>query len=236
MGVDTVRQEQSIPRAEYSAMRMNRKKLTPGCMRAGRLVSPRQPVEQKGLYWGYSVRFCASLAQVLTECPWSRTSRTGGAAESSDGNMGYDLVIGTSERGTSLTDILNATNAQQTVGSASPLPAFDHVLVMFGGLSGLEVAVERDRGIQLGAEDAHDLCDAWVNVVEGQGSRTVRTEVSVFRPSDLYAQATRQCMRNHSIAHLHDHIEPAGGAHDHTIAAKSYSGDTWAAIAKSIAM
>lgn len=58
-----------------------------------------------------------------------------------------------------------------------PLSPFNHALVVFGGLSGLEVAVEKDAKIDLTADDASELFDAWINVVEGQGSRTIRTEV-----------------------------------------------------------
>ena len=51
---------------------------------------------------------------------------------------------------------------------------------MLGGLSGLEVAVERDPQLTQGADDAHLLFDYWVNVVEHQGSRTVRTEEALM--------------------------------------------------------
>lgn len=52
-----------------------------------------------------------------------------------------------------------------------------HLLLTLGPLSGLELTIAADPLIPLGAEDAADLFDHWVNVVEGQGSRTVRTEV-----------------------------------------------------------
>lgn len=61
-----------------------------------------------------------------------------------------------------------------------PLPSFKHALIVFGGLSGLEIAIERDEGIQLSADDAHELFDSWINVVEGQGSRTIRTEEALM--------------------------------------------------------
>lgn len=140
---------------------------------SGSIVSPREPVERLGWYWGYSVRLASSLSSVLTSCPFSPSS-------------GYDLVIGTSERGVSLTDLSIATSAQTPVALPSgetiqPLPSsFNHALVVFGGLSGLEVAVEQDEGIKLDRHTAKDLFDAWVNVVENQGSRTVRTEEAIM--------------------------------------------------------
>ncbi|GAC98463.1 ER to Golgi transport-related protein [Pseudozyma hubeiensis SY62] len=140
---------------------------------AGEIVSPREPVEQLGWYWGYTVRLAGSLSSVLTGCPFG-------------GEGGYDLVIGTSERGVSLTDLTLAT----TNGTPVALPSgetvqplseeFNHALLVFGGLSGLEVAVEQDTGIKLDRHTARDLFDAWINVVENQGSRTVRTEEAIM--------------------------------------------------------
>lgn len=139
---------------------------------AGEIVSPREPVEQLGWYWGYSVRLANSLSAVLTGCPFA-----GG---------GYDLVIGTSERGVSLTDLTLATSNNTPVALASgetvqPMSEqFNHALLVFGGLSGLEVAVEQDAAIKLDRHTAKDLFDAWINVVENQGSRTVRTEEAIM--------------------------------------------------------
>lgn len=92
----------------------------------------------------------------------------------------YDLVIGTSERGQSLTDVIeHARSDGRDSDAEGGLPStFKHALIVFGGLSGLEVAVERDAGINATADEANQLFDTWINVVEGQGSRTIRTEVS----------------------------------------------------------
>ncbi|TKY90315.1 hypothetical protein EX895_000313 [Sporisorium graminicola] len=139
----------------------------------GQVVSPREPVERLGWYWGYSVRLASSLSSVLTSCPFSTEAA-------------YDLVIGTSERGVSLTDLALATANSTPVALASgetvePLPqTFEHALVVFGGLSGLELAVEQDAGIQLDRHSASQLFDAWINVAENQGSRTVRTEEAIM--------------------------------------------------------
>lgn len=55
-----------------------------------------------------------------------------------------------------------------------------HLLLVLGPLAGLEITIAADPLIPLEAEEASDLFDHWINVVEGQGSRTVRTEVSPF--------------------------------------------------------
>ncbi|CAG2170605.1 unnamed protein product, partial [Oppiella nova] len=85
----------------------------------GVAVSPSEPREVSGLYWGYTIRAAKSLSAVFTESPFPG---------------GYDLTIGTSDRG-------------QCVDSAlRQLPKrFDHLLVVFGGLKGLEAAHDSDE-------------------------------------------------------------------------------------------
>lgn len=120
-------------------------------------VSPSTPREAAGYYWGYSVRRCSSLSNVFTESPF-------------DG--GYDLSFGTSERGTALSSIL----PQGT-------PSFKHMLIVFGGVSGLELAARNDPELQrmdIGGSNVSELFDHWVNVLPGQGSRTIRTEEAVW--------------------------------------------------------
>lgn len=53
----------------------------------GVVVPPSAPRRDLGLYWGYTVRLASSLSTVFTQGPH---------------NGGYDLTIGTSERGTSV--------------------------------------------------------------------------------------------------------------------------------------
>ncbi|EGG12763.1 uncharacterized protein MELLADRAFT_32413, partial [Melampsora larici-populina 98AG31] len=122
-----------------------------------RIVSPRQPTETSGTYWGYSVRLATSISKVFTESPYLKTG-------------GYDLTIGTSERGQ------NITEALQDMGS------FKHLLLAFGGLSGLELCIASDETLtpNLSAEDASLLFDHWVNTLPHQGSRTVRTEEALL--------------------------------------------------------
>ena len=53
----------------------------------GTAVAPHEPRTKMGLYWGYQTRLAKSLKAVFDECPF-------------DG--GYDMSIGTSERGEAL--------------------------------------------------------------------------------------------------------------------------------------
>jgi predicted SPOUT superfamily RNA methylase MTH1 len=137
-------------------------------------VDPSAPREEAGYYWGYTTRRCSSLSAVFTECPF-------------DG--GYDYSIGTSERGiavSSLTAIPPVTangNGSSAPAAAAPLPKFQHLILVFGGVAGLEAAVAFDtefeaRGIT--KDKANEVFDAWVNLVPGQGSRTIRTEEAVW--------------------------------------------------------
>ena len=48
------------------------------------LVSPQEPRNEDGLYWGYTVRIATGFHALFTECPFAG---------------GYDLKIGTSEHG-----------------------------------------------------------------------------------------------------------------------------------------
>lgn len=120
-------------------------------------VAPTEPKEEAGYYWGYAVRRCASLSTVFTECPY-------------DG--GYDASFGTSERGEPLSTLL-----------ASKPPTPEHMLIVLGGVAGLEVAAKADPELEakgIGAGNVRDLFDYWVNVLPGQGSRTIRTEEAVW--------------------------------------------------------
>lgn len=126
----------------------------------GTAVAPSAPREEAGFYWGYSTRSASSLSAVLTECPF-------------DG--GYDLTIGTSERGSSLSDLVDPR------AKAKAVLEFRHMMIVFGGVAGLEVAVKADEELaKLGVRSPEALFDHWVNLVPGQGSRTIRTEEAVW--------------------------------------------------------
>ena len=56
----------------------------------GKVVSPSAPRTDADVYWGYQVRLASSIASVFTECPHKD---------------GYDLTLGTSERGSCVDDL-----------------------------------------------------------------------------------------------------------------------------------
>jgi hypothetical protein len=98
-------------------------------------VSPSAPRETDGTYWGYTTRMAQSIKNVLDECPYPG---------------GYDLKIGTSERGTRSVEEKNLT-----------LPKFRHSLVVFGGVAGIEECVDADETIKLPGSQSKKLFDVW---------------------------------------------------------------------------
>ena len=120
-------------------------------------VDPATPREEGGYYWGYTVRNASSLEAVFTEPPFEG---------------GYDYCIGTSERGIPVQDLTNADTQR---------PKWSHLLICFGGVAGLEKAFENDTSLQSkGLTKVEDLFDVWINFVQGQGSRTIRTEEALW--------------------------------------------------------
>lgn len=123
-------------------------------------VHPSAPRAEAGYYWGYYVRRCRSLSAVFTECPF-------------DG--GYDLSFGTSERGAPVHRVLHE--------ESSSMPRYKHMLIVFGGVAGIEAAIRNDPRLQemeVRPAEADKLFDYWVNFLPGQGSRTIRTEEAVW--------------------------------------------------------
>ncbi|NXW03329.1 CI114 methyltransferase, partial [Fregetta grallaria] len=118
-------------------------------VRKGTVVSSHHPRTVSGLYWGYSVRLASCLSAVFSECPFKE---------------GYDLSIGTSERGGSV--------------DQATLPSFRHALVVFGGLEGLEAGVDVDPNLEV--TDPSVLFDFYLNTCPSQGSRTIRTEEALL--------------------------------------------------------
>ncbi|KAK3674415.1 hypothetical protein LTR78_005884 [Recurvomyces mirabilis] len=126
----------------------------------GEAVSPDAPREEAGYYWGYSVRQASSLGAVFTEAPY-------------DG--GYDVSLGTSERGVPVQTIVQPGNEDYVA------PTWQHLLIVLGGVAGLEAALTADQELKkAGVTEAKDLFDAWVNLVPSQGSRTIRTEEALW--------------------------------------------------------
>lgn len=118
----------------------------------GIVVAPSTPKNESGIYWGYTVRNAESINEVFTKCPYPG---------------GYDLKIGTSDKG---------VNIDQT--DHTQLGSFKHALICFGGVHGLEAALEADQSID--EENPSALFNIYLNTCPNQGSRTIRTEEAVF--------------------------------------------------------
>lgn len=115
----------------------------------GTVVSPDEPRVKCGYYWGYSVRVAQSLSEVVTGSKFSD---------------GYDLIIGTSDKGDDARKV--------------KYPTFTHALIVFGGVEGLEAAIEADS--QLQASHPLDLFHFYNNTCLLQQVRTIRTEEAVL--------------------------------------------------------
>lgn len=114
-------------------------------------MSPSQPRAETGVYWGYTVRIAKNLSDIFTKSPYPD---------------GYDLTIGTSDKGENIHSIEKSSLA------------FDHALIVFGGLQGLEAVLDSDD--KLNVDDPSLLFDRYLNTVPNQGSRTIRTEEAIL--------------------------------------------------------
>lgn len=130
-------------------VQLNKSQNKEGRVYKGVVVAPHVPRTEGGLYWGYSVRLAPCLSAVFTECPYKD---------------GYDLTIGTSEKG---------NNSDHVT-----LSPFKHMLVVFGGLQGLEASVDTDENLSV--TEPSVLFDLYLNTCPGQGSRTIRTEEALL--------------------------------------------------------
>lgn len=117
----------------------------------GFIVPPDVPKSDSGIYWGYTVRLADNLTEVLTQCPYKD---------------GYDLTIGTSDKGSSIDNV------------ESKSIEYHHALIVFGGLSGLEAAVESDHNLDV--DDPSLVFHKYLNTCPQQGSRTIRTEEAII--------------------------------------------------------
>lgn len=121
-------------------------------------IDPQTPRTEGGYYWGYSVRKCGSLSSVFTECPYEG---------------GYDISIGTSERGVPASRAFPPSKRVQ----------FTHLLLTFGGPRGLEYAAMNDEeliNMEIQGPRTKELFDHWINILPNQGSRGIRTDEAVF--------------------------------------------------------
>lgn len=106
----------------------------------GKVVPPAEPRKATGIYWGYNVRIANSISQVFSQSPYPD---------------GYDVTVGTSDRG---------ANIYETERKSLK---YNHLLIVFGGLFGLESAIENDDNLTV--DDPSLLFDHYFNVVPEQG-------------------------------------------------------------------
>ncbi|KAM7205262.1 putative RNA methyltransferase [Rhypophila sp. PSN 637] len=121
-------------------------------------VHPAAPRTDAGYFWGFTVRKASTLSNVFTQSPYED---------------GYDLSIGTSERGRPVNEIFPGHKEAD----------FKHCLIAFGGPRGLEYAAMNDPELgELGIQGprTRELFDNWVNVLPGQGSRNIRTDEAML--------------------------------------------------------
>ena len=119
----------------------------------GKAVPPADPRTRLGLYWGYTVRIADSLSHALRDCPFPG---------------GYDLTLGTSERGDVVDDVRDAFPQ-----------SFKHAIIFFGGLKGIEAAVDSDVRLS-DVADPRSLFHFYLNTCPDQGSNTIRTEEAIL--------------------------------------------------------
>jgi hypothetical protein len=142
----------------------------------GTVVSPTTPRDEDGIYWGYTTRLASGINAIFEECPYEG---------------GYDLKVGTSERGDISIDdpkfcLRKKSKQQQMKKKRSKSDGgnddehFNHLLIVFGGVAGIEECVDADESMALPGEDSKQMFDVWVNICPYQGSRTIRSEEAVF--------------------------------------------------------
>ena len=117
----------------------------------GKIVTPLEPRKATGIYWGYNVRVANSISQVFSQSPYPD---------------GYDVTVGTSDKGANVHEVEKKSLK------------YNHMLIVFGGLFGLENSIENDENLTV--DDPSQMFDHYFNVVSEQGSRTIRTEEAVL--------------------------------------------------------
>jgi len=138
----------------------------------GSAVAPSTPREKSGIYWGYQVRLASNLEAVWSESPYG----------------GYDYSLGTSQHGH---DVIADREWQ--------MPDFKHMLVVFGGLGGMEEVVETDDSLGISPAEVGGLFDSYVNVCPDQGSRTIRTEEAVLVGMSVLQQHVKRVQGPHEV-------------------------------------
>lgn len=116
----------------------------------GTVVSPTTPRDEGGMYWGYTTRLASSINAIFEECPYEG---------------GYDLKVGTSERGdVSIDDgkfCLKKKQGKDAKNDSGDDERFDHLIIVFGGVAGIEESVDADESMTLSGEDSKKMFDVW---------------------------------------------------------------------------
>lgn len=128
-------------------------------------VVDHEAARQAGIYWGYRVRYASCLSAVFEECPFEGK---------------YDYCIGTSEHGKKVRPM------------ELLIPKCRHLLIAFGGLSGLEESLELDRRLKV--HNVTSLFDQYLNTCPNQGSRTIRTEEAILISLQCLQEAVQQAI------------------------------------------
>lgn len=142
---------QAIPPGIRVTVRMDDETSSGNVTYKGTAVAPDEPRTKMGLYWGYQTRIAKSFKAVFDECPF-------------DG--GYDLTMGTSERGEAL--------------GLSKLQKHKHFLLAFGPLGGFEEVIRDPLSGYKSSTDPATLFSRYVNIYPNQSSRTIRTEEALI--------------------------------------------------------
>lgn len=97
------------------------------------MVAPEQASAELGAYWGYTVRVADSLQALFDESPFDR---------------GYDLKLG-----------IDSSGEPVSTHTFADCDDVEHVLLVFGGLDGLEGLVEADESLKVKLEEYQSIFD-----------------------------------------------------------------------------
>jgi methyltransferase len=170
----------------------------------GIAVSPREPSEKYGLYWGYQIRLAHSFSEVFTGCPFDPpesgdddNDEEGDNDEALKTSTGtYDFLIGqSSKRG-----LNGASNSMNSPIDELPveIPRHGHYLLVFGGPNGLEECAEADEALATSAKNVDTLFDLYWNACPKNGCRSVKTEEEVLIALTRLVPTIRDAHRNTS--------------------------------------
>lgn len=133
------------------------------------IVPPTEPMQKLNLFWGYYVRRANSLSEVVSKNIFDPTKK-----------KFYDLIIGTSEHGTSIDELIFNSNQIDTDKPTKKKRKHEtpHTLIVFGGVKGLEHSASCDP--ELKDFEVSKLFHHYINTCPNQGSNTIRTEEAVL--------------------------------------------------------